>query len=206
MQEAHPNTVTFVLGGVRSGKSRFAQRVASGSGSVIFIATAKPSDAEMELRIERHRKSRPAAWQTLEVPVDLDVAISSLQDPKQLGVIDCLTVYLANVMSKAQGQESAIKEHTERLCSALKETRASIILVSNEVGSGVHAATVTGRIYCDLLGELNQRVAALADNVILMVAGIPVPVKGKVPLAAHSTFELDHEVLGQLDGRAAGNS
>ena len=196
MQEAHPNAVTFVLGGVRSGKSRFAQRVASGSGSVIFIATAKPSDAEMELRIERHRKSRPAAWQTLEVPVDLDVAISSLQDPKQLGVIDCLTVYLANVMSKAEGKELVIRDHTERLCSALKETRASIILVSNEVGSGVHAATVTGRIYCDLLGELNQRVAALADNVILMVAGIPVPVKGKVPLAAHSTFEIDHEVLG----------
>jgi len=196
MQEAHPNTVTFVLGGVRSGKSRFVQRVASGSGSVIFIATAKPSDAEMELRIERHRKSRPAAWQTLEVPVDLDVAISSLQDPKQLGVIDCLTVYLANVMSKAEGKELVIRDHTERLCSALKETRASIILVSNEVGSGVHAATATGRFYCDLLGELNQRVAALADNVILMVAGIPVPVKGKVPLAAHSTFEIDHEVLG----------
>ncbi len=196
MLEAHPHKVTFVLGGVRSGKSRFAQRVASGFGSVVFIATAKPSDPEMELRIERHRKSRPATWQTHEVPVDLDVAISSLQDPNQLAVIDCLTVYLANVMSKAQGQESAIKEHTERLCSALEETKASIILVSNEVGSGVHAATATGRIYCDLLGELNQRVAALADNVILMVAGIPVPVKGKVPLAAQSTFELDHEVLG----------
>jgi len=196
MQEAHPNTVTFVLGGVRSGKSRFAQRIASGSGSVIFIATAKPSDPEMELRIERHCKSRPAAWQTLEVPVDLDVAISSLQGPKQLAVIDCLTVYLANVMSKAEGKESVIRDHMERLCSALKETRASIILVSNEVGSGVHAATATGRFYCDLLGELNQRVAAQADNVILMVAGIPVPVKGKVPLAAHSTFEIDHEVLG----------
>src|SRR2546430_7062896 len=138
----------------------------------------------------------PAAWQTLEVPVDLDVAISSLQGPKQLAVIDCLTVYLANVMSKAEGKESVIRDHMERLCSALKETRASIILVSNEVGSGVHAATATGRFYCDLLGELNQRVAALADNVILMVAGIPVAVKGKVPLAAHSTFEIDHEVLG----------
>ena len=133
---------------------------------------------------------------SLEVPVDLDVAISSLQGPKQLAVIDCLTVYLANVMSKAEGKESVIRDHMERLCSALKETRASIILVSNEVGSGVHAATATGRFYCDLLGELNQRVAALADNVILMVAGIPVAVKGKVPLAAHSTFEIDHEVLG----------
>ena len=196
MQEAHPNTVTFVLGGVRSGKSRFAQRTASGSGSVIFIATAKPSDPEMELRIERHRKSRPAAWQTLEVPIDLDVAISSLQDPKQLVVIDCLTVYLANVMSKAQGKESAIRDHTERLCSALEETKSSIILVSNEVGSGVHAPTATGRLYCDLLGELNQRVAALADNVILMVAGIPVAIKGTLPVAAQSNFETDHEVLG----------
>ena len=196
MQEAHPNTVTFLLGGVRSGKSRFAQRMASGSGSVIFIATAKPSDPEMELRIERHRKSRPAAWQTLEVPVDLDIAISSLQDPKQLAVIDCLTVYLANVMSKAQRKESVIRDHTERLCSALEETKSSIILVSNEVGSGVHAPTATGRLYCDLLGELNQRVAALADNVILMVAGMPVAVKGTLPVTAQSNFETVHEVLG----------
>jgi adenosylcobinamide kinase / adenosylcobinamide-phosphate guanylyltransferase len=196
MQEAHPNAVTLVLGGVRSGKSRFAQRIASSSGSVIFIATAKPSDPEMELRIERHRKSRPAAWQTLEVPVDLDLTIASLQDPNQLAVVDCLTVYLANVMSKAQGKESVIKDYTERLCSALKETRASIILVSNEVGSGVHATTATGRFYCDLLGELNQRVAALADNVILMVAGLSVPIKGKLPVAAQSDFKIDHEVLG----------
>jgi len=196
VEEAHGNTVTFVLGGVRSGKSRFAQRIASGSGSVIFIATAKPSDPEMQLRIERHRKSRPAAWRTLEVPVDLDAAIAGLQDLNQLVLVDCLTVYLANVMSKAQGKESVIKDHTERLCSALKETRASVILVSNEVGSGVHATTATGRFYCDLLGELNQRVAALADNVILTVAGIPVPIKGKLPVAAQSDFAIYHEVLG----------
>src|SRR5260370_38289761 len=101
MQEAHPNTVTFVLGGVRSGKSRFAQRIASGSGSVIFIATAKPSDPEMELRIERHRKSRPAACRTLEVPVDLDLRISSLQDPKGLALISCLSLTCASVIGKA---------------------------------------------------------------------------------------------------------
>jgi adenosylcobinamide kinase/adenosylcobinamide-phosphate guanylyltransferase len=196
MQEARLNKVTFVLGGVRSGKSRFAQRIAAGSGSVIFIATAKPSDPEMELRIERHRQSRPGTWHTLEVPVELDVVISSLQDPKQLAVVDCLTVYLANVMSKAQGKESVIRDHTERLCSALGETKSSIILVSNEVGSGVHAATATGRFYCDLLGELNQRVAALADNVILMVAGIPIVLKGALPVAAQSNFAIDQEVMG----------
>jgi adenosylcobinamide kinase/adenosylcobinamide-phosphate guanylyltransferase len=154
----------------------------------------------MELRIERHRRSRPAGWQTLEVPMDLDVAISSLRDPAQLAVIDCLTLYLANVMSKARGDESVIDGHTERLCSALKETKASIILVSNEVGSGVHAPTASGRLYCDLLGELNQRVAALADNVILMVAGIPVPVKGKAPVALQSSYEIDHGVLGAARG------
>ena len=194
MQEAHRNKVTFVLGGVRSGKSRFAQRIASGFGSVIFMATAKPCDPEMELRIERHRRSRPSAWQTLEVPVDLDVAVSSLRDPTQLAVIDCLTVYLANVMSKAQGKESVIQEHIQRLCSALEETKSSIIVVSNEVGSGVHAPTATGRFYCDLLGELNQRIAAIADNVILMIAGTPVPVKGRIPVLAQSDFEI--EVLG----------
>ena len=193
MRQVHPKTVTFVLGGVRSGKSRFAQRIASGCERVIFVATATPSDPEMELRIERHRNSRPAAWQTLEVPIDLDVAISNLEDPDQLAVIDCLTVYLANVMSAATGDESVILSHTERLCSALETTKASIILVSNEVGSGVHALTATGRFYCDLLGELNQRVAALAHNVILMVAGIAVPVKGRVPVEARVDVETDHE-------------
>lgn len=194
MQEAHPNGVTFVLGGARSGKSRFAQQIASGSATVIFIATALPSDPEIELRIERHRKSRPASWQTVEVPLDVDLAISGLQEPSRLAVIDCLTVYLANVMSKTHGKESAIKQYTERLCSALRETRSPVIVVSNEVGSGVHAPTATGRLYCDLLGELNQRVAALADNVILMVAGIPVPIKGSLP-AQESDTDFNREAL-----------
>lgn len=195
MQQAHLNKVTFVLGGVRSGKSRFAQQVASGYRSVIFIATAKQSDPEMELRISRHRRSRPAGWKTLEVPLDLDVAIASLQDPRQFVVVDCLTVYLANVMSKAAGEESAIGQHMERLCSALKNTKASVVLVSNEVGSGVHPPTSVGRLYADLLGELNQRVAALADNVVLMVAGIPLAVKGQLPVQAQADFESDGEVL-----------
>ena len=195
MREVHPHEVTFVLGGARSGKSRFAQQIASGSASVIFIATAKPTDPEMELRIEHHRKSRPASWKTLEVPLDLDLAVSGLQDPQQLAIIECLTVYLANVMSKTQGKESAIREYMERLCSALGRVRSPVILVSNEVGSGVHAPTATGRLYCDLLGELNQHVAALADNVILMIAGIPIPIKGSLPRQAQSDSEFHSEVL-----------
>ena len=194
MQEARPHTVTFVLGGARSGKSRFAQKMASRFPSVVFIATARPCDEEMRLRIERHRKSRPQQWQTREVPVDLDVAISDLHEDTELAIIDCLTVYLANVMGEAKSDEEAIRERVDRFCSALKETKASIILVSNEVGSGVHPLTVVGRRYCDLLGELNQRVAALADNVILLVAGIPLAIKGHLPGQAQPRFHFAREV------------
>jgi adenosylcobinamide kinase/adenosylcobinamide-phosphate guanylyltransferase len=195
MQGARPNRVTFVLGGARSGKSRFAQRIASGFEKVIFLATAKPSDPEMALRIERHRRSRPSNWQTLEVSVDIDLAIASLRDPQQFAIVDCLTVYLANLMSEAQEKGSKIREHTDRLCSAVEEAKSPVVLVSNEVGSGVHPLTASGRLYCDLLGELNQRVAALADNVILMVAGIPFLVKGKMPPMVQPDFEMN-ELLG----------
>jgi adenosylcobinamide kinase / adenosylcobinamide-phosphate guanylyltransferase len=181
MQEARPHTVTLVLGGVRSGKSRFAQQMASHSASVVFIATAKPGDEEMRRRIEHHRRSRSVKWKTLEVPLDLDAAISDLHQETQLTIVDCLTVYLANVMSQASGDESAIRERTHQLCSALKQTKSSVVLVSNEVGSGVHPPTAVGRLYCDLLGELNQQVAALADNVVLMVAGVPLVIKGRLP-------------------------
>lgn len=190
--------VTLVLGGARSGKSRFAQRIASSASNVVFVATAKPSDDEMRARIERHRQSRPRHWQTLEIPVDLDAAIANLHDEEQVAVIDCLTIYLANLMSKAAGDEAAIREYTDRLCCALRETNVSVILVSNEVGSGVHPPTVLGRQYCDLLGELNQRVAALADNVVLMIAGVPLVIKGRIFAHESPKFSLIDEASQAL--------
>ena len=194
MPEAHPHMVTFVLGGVRSGKSRFAQQVASTFPKVIFIATAKPSDAGMRMRIERHRQSRPRQWETREVPLSLDAAISELRDGDQLAIVDCLTVYLANVMGEARGADEMIERYLHGLCSALAQTRSPVVVVSNEVGSGVHPPTELGRRYCDLLGELNQRVAALADNVVLMVAGVPLAIKGQVPTAlAQPRFTLSRE-------------
>jgi adenosylcobinamide kinase/adenosylcobinamide-phosphate guanylyltransferase len=199
MQGAHRKTVTFVLGGVRSGKSRFAQQLAPKASNVVFIATARPSDEEMRRRIARHRQSRPRQWQTLEVPLDLDAAISKLHDEEQVAIVDCLTVYLANVMNKAAGDESMLREYLNRLCFALKETKASIVLVSNEVGSGVHPPTPLGRHYCDLLGELNQRVAALADTVVLMVAGVPLAVKGQLPVQESPQFHSDREVLEAME-------
>jgi adenosylcobinamide kinase/adenosylcobinamide-phosphate guanylyltransferase len=197
MQEAHPHAVTFVLGGARSGKSRFAQQIASRLPNVLFLATAKPCDEEMRMRIERHRQSRPAQWQTREVPLDLDEAISDLRDENELAIVDCLTVYLANVMSRAT-DEAVIRGYIDRFCSALKGTRSSIILVSNEVGSGVHPSSATGRRYCDLLGELNQRVAALANNVILMVAGIPLALKGELPAQARPRFHFGQGVTDRV--------
>lgn len=199
MQEARPSRVTFVLGGVRSGKSRFAQQVASRSPKVVFIATAKPSDAEMRMRIERHRLTRPHQWETREVPLHLDVAISELRDKDQVALVDCLTVYLANVMGEARGSDGILQGHMNRLCSALAHTKCTVILVSNEVGSGVHPPTDLGRRYCDLLGELNQRVAALADTVVLMVAGVPLAIKGQVPVFAPPRHHPGSEAHGAVE-------
>jgi len=197
MRQGRPRDVTFVLGGARSGKSRFAQRLASGRENVIFIATATASDPEMEQRIARHRRSRPAEWQTLEVPLNLDAAILSLEDDEQLVIVDCLTIYLANVMKHAQNRISEIEGYMRRLCEALQNARAPIVIVSNEVGSGVHAATALGRLYCDLLGEFNQQVAALAQNVVVMMAGIPVPIKGRLPIEVQSGPGFDSAALQQ---------
>src|SRR5262249_23102618 len=130
---------------------------------------------------------------------DLDAAISDLHQETQLAIVDCLTVYLANVMSRASGDESVIRERTDRLFSALKQTKASVVLVSNEVGSGVHPPTTVGRLYCDLLGELNQQVAALADNVVWMVAGIPLVIKGRLPSQVPLQPDLGREVSEALE-------
>ena len=195
MQQGYPREVTFVLGGVRSGKSRFAQRIASAHDNVVFIATATPSDQEMEERIKRHQLNRPREWKTIEAPLDLDVTILSLRDAHQLVIVDCLTLYLANVMTHAQSRIREIEKCVHRLCAALRTAQPSIVVVSNEVGSGVHAVTPSGRLYCDLLGELNQRVALLATNVILMVAGISVPIKGRIPLDVHSDSGVSAELV-----------
>src|SRR5215472_14461155 len=133
-----PKALTLVLGGVRSGKSRYAQQIAAIWPSVIFIATATASDADMRARIERHRLNRPPEWPTLEVPLDLDAAITSLLETEQSAIVDCLTVYLANVMHKAAGDGRIIRESIDGLCSALERTKNSVVLVSNEVGSGIH--------------------------------------------------------------------
>jgi adenosylcobinamide kinase/adenosylcobinamide-phosphate guanylyltransferase len=176
-------SITLVLGGARSGKSSYAQQLASAWEKVTFIATAQRSDDEMRDRIERHRQERPAAWSTVEVQADLDSAVTQHGTMCEILLIDCLSLYASNLMTAEHNDEEKIYERVDRLCRALKLAQSSVILVSNEVGSGVHPSHPSGRFFRDLLGRINQQVAQHADLVLLMVAGIPLPIKGQLPHA-----------------------
>jgi adenosylcobinamide kinase/adenosylcobinamide-phosphate guanylyltransferase len=174
------NSVTLVLGGVRSGKSRYAHTLANQHARVAFIATAeRRDDPEMQRKIELHRAERPTHWSTIEEPLQLAHAIQSASTQSDAILVDCLTFYAANLL-EAHGEDAlALRHETERLCAALHTARCSIILVSNEVGSGVVPAYASGRRFRDLVGELNQRVAAVAGTVVLMIAGLPLPLKSQ---------------------------
>jgi adenosylcobinamide kinase/adenosylcobinamide-phosphate guanylyltransferase len=178
MQETRQGSVTLVLGGVRSGKSRYAQQLAGQSSNVVFVATAKVSDEEMRAKIERHREDRSKEWLTIEEPLDLPKVLAEHESDSDVVVVDCLTVYAANLL-EAEGEDpDAVERRVQTLCDALREMNCRVIVVSNEVGSGVHPMSPLGRRYRDLLGEINQRVASIADDVVLMVAGLPLALKG----------------------------
>jgi adenosylcobinamide kinase / adenosylcobinamide-phosphate guanylyltransferase len=174
----NPRHVTLVLGGARSGKSHYAQALASGYRRVTLLATARRSDAEMRERIARHRRERPASWKTVEAPLDLHKTIASESLKADLLLVDCLTLFVANAISRNRKKSSA-RTVTEQLCEAIRASKASVIVVSNEVGSGIVPAYRSGRIYRDLLGQMNQEIAKIADKVVLMIAGIPLTVKGQ---------------------------
>ena len=178
MQDILGKAITLVLGGVRSGKSRFAQTLAAGSSSVAFIATAQPLDEEMRLKIGRHQMERPKEWRTIEEPLELDRVLTEEAPKHRMLVVDCLTLYAANLLEAERENLAAIEERLQRFYAALRSVPCSVALVSNEVGSGVVPPYPEGRKYRDVLGEINQRVASLADNVLLMVAGLPLALKG----------------------------
>jgi adenosylcobinamide kinase / adenosylcobinamide-phosphate guanylyltransferase len=178
MQEMRHSFITLVLGGVRSGKSRYAQQLAERESRVIFVATAKDSDDEMHRKIERHRRERPAEWITVEEPLELVQVLAQKARDCDVMVVDCLTVFAANLLETEGDDQNAIERRVDALCVALQSARCSVVLVSNEVGSGVVPAYPLGRRYRDLLGEINQSVARIADDVVLMVAGLPLALKG----------------------------
>ena len=169
---------TFIIGGARSGKTALAERLARGcAGPRVYIATAEAHDAEMAERIARHRADRGDAFETLEAPRDLAGALARCDDAEATVVVDCLTLWLSNRLLDGDDLDAA----TAELCDALWTMRARVALVSNEVGLGLVPDTPLGRAFRDAQGRLNQRVAAVADAALLVVAGLPVTLKAPEP-------------------------
>jgi len=171
--------VTLVLGGVRSGKSRYAVAEAARFSRVTFVATATRSDAEMRRKIAAHRRERPASWKTVESTTALDAAIQRHGQSADVLLVDCLTTYCGGLLSRIRS-ESRRRMHIDAVVAAICSTSASLLIVSNEVGSGVVPPFKSGRLFRDLLGEMNQEIGRVADRVVLLVAGIPIAVKGSL--------------------------
>ncbi len=167
--------LTLVLGGVRSGKSRYAEQCAKDSGKqVVYIATATITDNEMQSRIEQHRIRRSSDWLIIEEPVHLADVIQRFSDNNFL-LVDCLTLWLSNIMfdNKGELQESTFDLQTAALLKVLENTHKEITLVTNEIGLGVVSADKKTRRFVDESGLLHQRISQLADRVVLMTAGLP---------------------------------
>jgi adenosylcobinamide kinase / adenosylcobinamide-phosphate guanylyltransferase len=169
----------LILGGVRSGKSREALRVAAllpRGFRGCFLATAQALDADMQARIARHQAERPQGWTTVEEPYDIAGACERLAGRCDVIVLDCLTLWVSNLLLRGD-KDAAILDAADNLARHAGLRRLSLIMVSNEVGAGVHPPTQIGLRFRDVLGEVNQRLAAASDRVTYMVAGIPMVIK-----------------------------
>jgi adenosylcobinamide kinase/adenosylcobinamide-phosphate guanylyltransferase len=171
--------VTFILGGCRSGKSRYALETARNipSDQMIFIATSVPFDEEMRARVTRHQAERGSDWTTVEAPLQLPEAIETHgHNPRHVVLVDCLTFWINNLlMESAESSTAATK--IPRLIEAIASAQCPLLLVSNEVGAGIVPENQLARIFRDAVGSMNQAVAACASRVFWVVAGIPIPVK-----------------------------
>jgi len=203
--KALPKELIFVLGGARSGKSAFAERLAAlrqaqVGGRVLYVATAEALDADMERRIANHRKQRPPEWDTLEEALHLASALPDALQGYDTCLLDCLTLWVSNMLLSMEGRphpnpppegegmnpEREILAAAHRLMESYEHSPATWIVVSNEVGLGVVPPSRLGAVYRDALGRVNQAVAARADKVYLMVAGLALEMKslGALPYAA----------------------
>jgi adenosylcobinamide kinase / adenosylcobinamide-phosphate guanylyltransferase len=166
--------VTLVLGGARSGKSRYAERlVESAASSGTYCATAEAKDAEMAERIAAHRARRGPFWHTVESPLELAPVIASAAAPRRPFLVDCLTLWLANLLLAGRQPD----READELCRTLRNAAAPVVLVANEVGMGLVPETPLGRTFRDAAGWLNQEVAAIADRVVFVAAGLPLVLK-----------------------------
>jgi len=168
----------FVTGGCRSGKSKFALGFADGRfKQKVFMATCCHRDDEMRQRIKKHQKARGSDWQTVEIATALSEAMASHGGGADVIVIDCLTLWVSNMLVENMSQEE-ILARADALTKAITEVPCSVILVSNEVGAGIVPENELARRFRDVAGLVNQKVAACVNSVVWMVAGIPVPIKG----------------------------
>jgi len=171
----------LILGGARSGKSKFAveqaEKLSSGRPRVVYVATASPLDEEMKRRIERHRKRRPPSWRTIEEKTDLTKILPKLRKVNTV-IIDCLTFLISNLLLSGK-REGAILKRIREFSRILKRRNFTTLVVSNEVGMGIVPDTRLGRSFRDIAGQANQIIAELANEVYLLEAGIPIKIKGK---------------------------
>jgi adenosylcobinamide kinase/adenosylcobinamide-phosphate guanylyltransferase len=171
--------IIFVTGGVRSGKSDFVQELAETlDGKRLFLATAEALDDEMNERIRKHREKRGDRWDTLEESLDLGNAIRSASKSYETILVDCLTVWLSNLLGEYKDEDAIILEMMDDFFSSMEEFEETLIVVSNEVGLGIVPENRLARVYRDKLGFLNQRMAKKADQVFILFSGIPVKIKG----------------------------
>lgn len=167
----------LIIGGCRSGKSGHALHLADPlNGQKIFIATCLPQDPEMEQRVLHHQKQRNPNWKTLEVPLLLSESIRENSRRGHVILVDCLTLWISNLLLENNDPEN-IDLHIQKLIQSLEKTECPVILVSNEVGTGIVPENRLARLFRDVAGFANQKIAACVDRVIWMVAGIPVEIK-----------------------------
>ncbi len=182
----------MIIGGARSGKSRFAQRLAPELGEpVLFVATAEAGDEEMKQRIEEHKRERPVDWSLLEVTSHVGSRIGEKLGEARVVVVDCITLLVGNILSQyidlnseqidAQFIEEKIIAETNELVECIGQVDASFVIVTNEVGLGLVPDNKAGRLYRDLLGRANQILAQCASEVYMMVAGLPVRIQSDNP-------------------------
>lgn len=170
--------LTVLIGGARAGKSSLATRLASASGlPVTFVATAEPLDEEMRRRIARHRADRPAAWRTVEEPVDLRGALDGV-DARHAVVVDCLTLWVSNLLLGGVDEDEIVARAASAADTAAQRPGPTFA-VTNEVGYGVHPASDLGRRFRDVLGRVNVAWSAAATEAFLVVAGRSIPLDGE---------------------------
>ncbi len=168
---------TLIIGGCRSGKSSQAMQLAEQiAGQKIFIATCVPQDKEMEQRVLRHQQQRSSDWETLEVPVLLPESIHKYSEEGQVILVDCLTLWINNLIMDDENPAN-IDMQIQKLTQSIEKAECPVILVSNEVGTGIVPENKLARLFRDIAGFANQKVASCVDSVIWMVAGIPVKIK-----------------------------